>query len=718
MRPGNCIGRGALGLALFRLCQICPLLFALSFTSLSPAQDVLTYHNDVARTGLDPGETTLTLGSVNSSSFGKLFVLSVDGKVDAQPLYASNVVLPGNGTHNVLVVATEHDSVFAFDAGDGALLWHVSVLVTGETPSDDRGCGQVTPEIGVTATPVIDRSSGPNGTIYMVAMSKDNSSHYHQRLHALELTTGNEEFGGPVEVQATYPGTGDNSSGGNLIFDPAQYKERPGLLLLNRLVYTFWSSHCDIRPYTGWIISYNESTLAQVSVLNITPNGKEGSVWASGAGPAADASGNIYFLAANGTFDTTLDAQRFPSQGDYGNAFLKLSTTNNKLAVADYFNMSNTVAESNADEDLGSGGALVLPDMVGSTGATRHLAVGAGKDQNIYVVDRDNMGKFDPSTNNIYQELASALGGQEFGMPAFFNNRIYYGAAGDSLRTFQFTNAQLQTSPVSQTGITFTYPGTTPGISANGASNAILWAVENTDPAVLHAYDASDLSHELYNSNQAGARDQFGTGNKFITPTIANGQVFVGTTNGVGVFGLLTSTGPDFSVSVSPSSASVTAGQSATYTLTVTSVGGFNQAVALSCSGAPSLASCTISPSSVTPSGSGAATATTTVTTTASTMAPRRWPASPKFPAAADRVAPLVFLLMLARLGVAKATRLRSRLEFACVFASVALWAGCGGGGTHNLGTPPGVYTLAVTGTSTSGSSTLTNVVNLTLTVQ
>ena len=175
-------------------------------------------------------------------------------------------------------------------------------------------------------------------------------------------------------------------------------------MLLNRLVYTFWSSHCDIRPYTGWIISYNESTLAQVSVLNITPNGKEGSVWASGAGPAADASGNIYFLAANGTFDTTLDAQRFPSQGDYGNAFLKLSTTNNKLAVADYFNMSNTVAESNADEDLGSGGALVLPDMVGSTGATRHLAVGAGKDQNIYLVDRDNMGKFDPSTNNIYQE--------------------------------------------------------------------------------------------------------------------------------------------------------------------------------------------------------------------------------------------------------------------------------------------------------------------------
>jgi hypothetical protein len=711
MRPGNTRGAGALRLS--RLGRIGSLLVALSCTSFSPAQDVLTYHNDVARTGLDPRETTLTLGNVNSSSFGKLLVLSVGAKVDAQPLYVSNVTIPGKGTRKVLVVATEHDSVYAFDAGDGTLLWQVSVLMGSETPSDNRSCGQVTPEIGVTATPVIDRSIGPNGTIYVVAMSKDASGHYHQRLHALDITTGQEEFGGPVEVQATFPGTGDNSSGGNVIFDPTQYKERPGLLLLNGLVYTFWSSHCDIRPYTGWIISYSENTLAQVSVLNITPNGNEGSVWASGAGPAADASSNIYFLAANGTFDTTLNAQGFPSQGDYGNAFMKLSTTNGTLAVADYFNMSNTVAESNADEDLGSGGALVLPDMADSHGLTRHLAVGAGKDQKIYLVDRDNMGKFHPNTDNIYQELLSALGGPEFGMPAFFNNQIYYGAAGSSLRAFQFTSAQLQSTPVSQTAITFTYPGTTPSVSANGTNNGIVWAVENTDPAVLHAYDASDLTRELYNSNQAGTRDQFGTGNKFITPTIANGRVYVGTTTGVGVFGLLPSPGADFSLAVSPNSVSVAAGQAATYALTVTSLGGFNQAVNLACTGAPSLARCTISPASVTPSGSSAATATATVTTTASTSAP------PKFPAGADGVIPLVLLLMLAGLGVAKATRLRLRLGFACVAVSVALWAGCGGGGgMQNLGTPPGTYTLTVTGTSTSGLSTLTHNVTLTLTVQ
>ena len=207
----------------------------------------------------------------------------MDGKVDAQPLYASAVAIPGQGTHNVLFVATEHDSVYAFDADNGGQLWKVSLLQAGETPSDDRGCGQVTPEIGITATPVIDRSSGPNGTIYVVAMSKDSSSAYHQRLHALDITSGAEEFGGPKEVQATFPGTGDNTNGSNVIFDPAQYDERPGLLLLNQTIYTSWSSHCDLAPYTAWIIAYNEATLNQVNVLDLTPNGHEGSVWMSGA---------------------------------------------------------------------------------------------------------------------------------------------------------------------------------------------------------------------------------------------------------------------------------------------------------------------------------------------------------------------------------------------------------------------------------------------------
>jgi hypothetical protein len=600
------------------------LLLISSGVPLAAQQDVLTYHNDLARTGLNSAETTLTLANVNSTSFGKLLVLSVDGKVDAQPLYVSEAAISAQGTHNVLIVATEHDSVYAFDADNGSQLWHVSALGTGETASDDRSCGQVTPEIGITATSVIDRSSGPNGTVYVVAMSKDSSGGYHQRLHALDLSSGQEEFGGPVEIQATYPGRGDNSSGGNVIFDPGQYKERPGLVLLNHIVYTSWSSHCDIGLYTGWVIGYNESTLAQASVLDFTPNGHEGSLWASGAAPAADAASNVYFLAANGTFDTTLNAQGFPSNGDFGNAFLKLATSGGSLAVADYFNMFNTVQESSVDEDLGSGGALVLPDMTDSGGVIRHLAVGAGKDQNIYLIDRDNMGKFNATQNNIYQELSGALAGPEFGMPAYFNGQIYYGAVGDSVKAYQFTNAMLSTSPVSQTSATFAYPGATPSISANGTTNAIVWVAENTDPAVLHAYDASDLSRELYNSNQAGTRDQFGTGNKFIVPTIANGKVYVGTTNGVGVFGLLSASKPDFSMSVSPASASISPGGSASCTVSLTPAGGFSQAVALACTGAPSLATCAVSPASVTFSGSAAVNATVTVSTMASSIASRR----------------------------------------------------------------------------------------------
>jgi hypothetical protein len=502
--------------------------------------NVTTYHNDNARSGQNLSETILTLSNVNSSNFGKLFVISVDGKVDAEPLYLYQLSVPGQGTHNVLYVATEHASVYGLDADNGTPLWHVSLLAAGETTSDDRGCDQVTPEIGITSTPVIDPKVGPHGTIYLVAMSKDGAGNYHQRLHALDVTTGAEEFGGPHDIRASFPGTGDNSSGGNVIFAPGQYEERASLLLMNGVVYTAWSSHCDIRPYTGWIMGFDQATLAQVSVLNVTPNGSEGSVWMSGAGLAADTSGNILLLDANGTFDSALDANGFPNQGDYGNAFLKISTANQRLAVADYFEMFNQGAENGSDEDLGSGGALVLPDMKDGSGQTRHLAVGAGKDSNIYVVDRDAMGKFNQNANNIYQQIQGALAGSVFSMPAYFNNTIYYGAVGDSIKAFAISNAQLAGTPTSQTGNTFGYPGATPGVSANATSNAIIWAAENSGTAVLHAYDATNLSHELYNSNQAsGGRDQFGEGNKFITPMITNGKVYVGTTNGVGVFGLL-----------------------------------------------------------------------------------------------------------------------------------------------------------------------------------
>ena len=502
--------------------------------------DVTTYHNDNARTGQNLSETILTTANVNSTNFGKLFSLTVDGKVDAEPLYLSNLAIAG-GTHNVLYVATEHGTVYAFDADTmGAPLWQVSMLQSGETTSEAvHGCGQITPEIGVTSTPVIDRNAGPHGTVYVVAMSKSGST-YHQRLHALDASTGAEEFGGPREIQASFAGSGDNSSGGMVAFDPQQYAERAGLLLLNGVIYTAWTSHCDVRPYTGWIISFDEGTLARVSVLNVTPNGNEGAIWMAGAGPAADASGNIFVLDGNGVFDNTLNASGFPMQGDYGNAFLKFSTTNKQLAVADYFEMSNQVQENGSDADLGSGGAMLLPDVTDNAGKTWHLAVGAGKDSNIYVVDRDNMGKFSASANNIHQQLSGVLAGGIWSMPAYFHNTVYYGPVGNNIKAFSISNALLSGSPSSQTGNTFPYPGATPSVSANGTSNGILWAIENAGTAVLHAYDATDLTKELYNSNQAAAgRDHFGAGNKFITPMIVNGKVYVGTTNGVGVFGLL-----------------------------------------------------------------------------------------------------------------------------------------------------------------------------------
>ncbi len=506
------------------------------------APDVTTYHYDNTRDGLNAQETILTLSNVNSTQFGKIGFDTVDGLVDAEPLYAANVNA-GGATRNVLYVATENDSVYAFDADTGTQIWKTSIIGRGETTSDDRSCSQITPQIGITSTPVIDRTQGANGTLFTIGMTKDASGGYHQRLHALNMTTGTEISGSPTEISASYPGTGDNSSNGNVVFDPGRYAERAALLLLNGNIYTAWTSHCDDAPYTGWIMAYGESTLQQTQVLDVTPNGAEGAIWMAGNGLAADSSGNIYFLDANGTFDTTFNANGFPSSGDYGNAIIKLSTSG-QLAVADYFETYNTVNESNADEDLGSGGAILLPDQTDANGAVHQLIVGAGKDSNIYLADRGNLGKFNATNDsNIYQEVTGALSGNEvFSTPAFFNGVLYYGAAGDFLRGFPMTNAQLATASSSQSAIAFAYPGTTPSISANGTQNGIVWALESAvgSPGVLHAYDATNLANELYNSGQAAnARDSFGNGNKFITPMVVNGKVYVGTPTGVAVFGLL-----------------------------------------------------------------------------------------------------------------------------------------------------------------------------------
>ena len=498
----------------------------------------MTFKNDVARTGQYQNETALTPENVNSSGFGKVLFLATDGKVDAQPLYLSALEIAGT-KHNVVFVATERDTVYAFDADDGATLWKVSLLGAGEGASGPHGCGQVVPVIGVTATPVIDRAAGPHGIMYVVAMS--NRGVDVQRLHALDVATGKELLGGPRDITATYTAPG----GATRTFDPGQYEERAALLLSRGTLYTSWTSHCDHTPYSGWIIAYSAANLAQTAVLNVGPNGSGAGlasagpgIWMSGSGPAADAAGNVYLLTANGPFETELDDRGFPRGGDYGNSFLKLATAGG-LSVADYFTMSDSVNESAADQDLGSGGILLLPDLREAGGAVRQLAVGAGKNGTLYVVSRDAMGKYNPGANNVWQELPGALGAV-FSSPAWFNGTLYYGAAGRRLLAFTAVGARFQSAPASQSAQVFGYPGTSPAISANGNSNAIAWAHQNGNAAVLHAYDARDLAHELYNSDQApGARDQLGPGNKFITPMIADGKVFVGTQTGVAVFGLL-----------------------------------------------------------------------------------------------------------------------------------------------------------------------------------
>jgi hypothetical protein len=509
--------------------------------------DVLTWHNDVARSGQNLRESALTPANVNPAQFGKLFVLPVDGKVDAQPLFVSAVAVAGKGTHDVLFVATEHDSLYAFDAtsntgASASPLWQVSLLGAGETTSDMRSCNQVSPEIGITATPVIDLATG---TLYVVAMSKSGAV-YFQRLHAIDIATGGEKSGSPIDIQATYPSVSSQSP--SVVFDPAQYKERAGLLLLDGAVYLTWASHCDSAPYTGWVMAYDATTLRQVGVLDITPNGQGAASWGSGAGPAGDIDGNLYYLAGNGTFDTALDSTGMPAQKDFGNAMVKISTTGS-LAVVDYFATWNTVAQTGTDTDFGSGGVMLLPDEVGSA-AHPHLLVGAGKDGELYLVDRDHLGKWngvDGGTDNrqIVQELTCGDAGGVFGAPAYFDHAIYYGPINAPLKRFVIDAGSITPAAASVTAKTFFYPGTTPAISANGAAaypsdTAVAWAAENATPAVLYAYAATDLARELYTSAQADAgRDSFGDGNKFIVPTIANGRVYVGTTNGVGVFGLL-----------------------------------------------------------------------------------------------------------------------------------------------------------------------------------
>ena len=517
----------------------CLLLASISCGSLhAQTPSVLTWHNDNSRDGLNSQETSLTLGIVKSKTFGRIGFFAADGKVDAQPLFVPGLTINGQ-VHNVLFIATENDSVYARDAVTGEALWRTSLLQPGEVASDDRGCSQVTPTIGVTSTPVIDLTRA-GGVLYVVSASKQaGTENYHQRLNALSLRTGAQMLGGPTEIAATYPGTGASSSNGKVVFAPSQYLERAALLEWQGQIFTSWGSHCDNAPYTGWVMGYDANTLQQTSVLNLTPNGSDGAIWMSGAGPAANAKAMV-FLDGNGTFDPSLDSLGFPLNRNFGNAFLQLTLNGSALQVADYYASDSTVYESSRDLDLGSGGAMLLPTQVDSSGIQHSLAVGAGKDGNIYLVDLANMGKFRPNGGNIYQYLGNALPSGAWSSPAFFRNTVYYGGVDDNLQAFTVANAKLVATPASKSPNGFGYPGPTPSISSNGLENGIVWAVQYSGSvSTLYAYNAENLSIELWNSNQAGTRDQFGSGAKFATPTIVNGHVCVGAANGVAVFGVL-----------------------------------------------------------------------------------------------------------------------------------------------------------------------------------
>lgn len=500
----------------------------------------LTYHNDAARTGQNLQEALLAPGNVNTATFGKLFSLPVDGYVYAQPLYVRDVPIGGQ-LHNVVVVATEHDSVYAFDADNQVAgpLWHTSFIdpSAGVTtvPSGDVSCGDLVPEIGITGTPVIDRVTG---TLYVVAKTKENGTYVH-RLHALDIRSGSAKTGSGVVIQASVPGTGDpNDGNGNVLFgyDSLRANQRAALLLSNNVIYVTFASYCDVGPYHGWAMAYDAETLALVAAFNATPDGEEAGIWQSGAGPAADAAGNVYVTTGNGSFDADSGGSNF------GDSFLKLDGV--ALTVTDYFTPHDQADLSNADQDIGSGGAVLLPDQpVGPT----HLLVGAGKNGTIYLLDRDNMGHFQPGNDSqIVQSLPFELGlrtGSDsfWGVPAYFENTLYFAGNGDSLRAYTISDGKLGTAPAALSANLFPFPGAVPVVSANGSSDGIVWVIDpgTGSRAVLRAYLATDVSVELYNSDQNVSRDDPGPAVKFSVPTVANGKVYVGTQDRLTAFGLL-----------------------------------------------------------------------------------------------------------------------------------------------------------------------------------
>jgi hypothetical protein len=505
---------------------------------------VYTYHNDVARDGVNAQEYSLTTTSVSGTTFGKLFSCTVDGAIYGQPLWVANVTVNG-AAHNLVFVATQHDSLFAFDADTSPCVqvWTASLIDTqhggggdetpvpaGTTGLVGLGYGDISPEVGITSTPVIDPATG---TIYVLSKSVNGAqTNFSQRLHAIDITTGAEKPGSPTVIAPTYPGTGDG--GTTVSFNPRTSAQRAALAFVNGTVYVAWASHEDAPPYYGWVVgyTYNGSAFAQASVLNITPNFGYGGIWMSGAAPAADAANNLYVLSGNGMFNA--DSASAPNN-DYGDSFLQLSPA---LVISQYFTPHNEDIDAANDRDFGAGGAAVLADLPASS-PVQHLVIGGGKDQSLYVLNRDKMGGYSSTDANLWQKIPMA--GVIFSTGAFWNSQYYIAAAGQPLTALaldagsaKFGVANVSTSPASGFG----FPGTTPSVSVGGVSNAIVWAIETNayctnqshacGPAVLHAYDATDVSKELWNSAAATA-DTAGNAVKFAVPTVANGKVYIGT---------------------------------------------------------------------------------------------------------------------------------------------------------------------------------------------
>jgi hypothetical protein len=520
---------------ILRLCRALIVFLLLASPVLA---QIATSQYDNLRTGANLNEQILTPKNVNARQFGKLGAWKVDGPVYAQPLYMPNVDIPGKGRHNVLYVATEHDSVYAFDAdrpGESPL-WQVSFLDPQHSiePLDSRDvqCPFLRPEIGITATPVIDTHTG---TLFVLARTRVKHSFaandYRQHLHALAITTGVEKFGGPKLIEATVPGKGAGASGGQVAFNPLRENPRASLLLVNGSVILTWASSCDVDPYHGWVIAYDAQTLAQKAVLNVTPDGTEGGIWASDTGPAADAAGNIFVPTGNGTFNAASGGR------DYGDSVLKLDPST--LAIRDYFTPFDQDQLSDQDADLGSSGPTLLPDQ---PGPHPHLLLQPTKGGMIYVIDRDQMGKFQRSRNAIVQEISMGRGG--YGAMAYWNGHAFFAASGDYLRDYALSNGTLRQA-VKANAPLFDNPGATPAVSASGTRNAIVWAISTRTwngkerPAVLYAYDATNIANPIYSSEENAARDRASLATRFVVPVVVNGRVYFGTRDQVEVYGLL-----------------------------------------------------------------------------------------------------------------------------------------------------------------------------------